>query len=124
MFVFRHTRRGTPHAAFQTLLGLSARHDPVTYRQIINRDGRRSQGLVGVFAVPSANAAATSGVGAARQSRNLFPAFAGTANASSAMTSATAHTSVLCDTASISTPHRSKRAGFPVRSVNIGAVCC
>jgi len=36
-YVFRHNRRGTPHAAFQTLLGLSAHHDPVTYRQIIDR---------------------------------------------------------------------------------------
>jgi hypothetical protein len=35
-FVFRHNRRGTPHAAFQTLLGLSARHEPATYRQIID----------------------------------------------------------------------------------------
>ncbi len=36
-FVFRHNRRGTPHAAFQTLLGLSAHHEPATYRQIIDR---------------------------------------------------------------------------------------
>jgi len=36
-YVFRHNRRGIPHAAFQTLLGLSARHEPVTYRQIIDR---------------------------------------------------------------------------------------
>jgi hypothetical protein len=35
--VFRHNRRGTPHAAFQTLLGISARHSPTTYRQIIDR---------------------------------------------------------------------------------------
>jgi hypothetical protein len=35
-FVFRHNRRGTPHAAFQTLLGLSTRHEPVSYRQIID----------------------------------------------------------------------------------------
>jgi transposase-like protein len=33
-FVFRHNRRGNPHAAFQTLLGLSTRHQPSTYRQI------------------------------------------------------------------------------------------
>jgi hypothetical protein len=33
-FVFRHNRRVTPHAAFQTLLGLSTRHRPSTYRQI------------------------------------------------------------------------------------------
>jgi hypothetical protein len=35
-FVFRHNRRGNPHAAFQTLLGLSARHQPSSYRQIID----------------------------------------------------------------------------------------
>lgn len=35
-FTFRHNRRGNPHAAFQTLLGLSARHEPATYRQIID----------------------------------------------------------------------------------------
>lgn len=35
-FVFRHNRRGNPHAAFQTLLGLSARHEPVSYRQVID----------------------------------------------------------------------------------------
>lgn len=35
-FVFRHNRRGNPHAAFQTLLGLSTRHQPVSYRQIID----------------------------------------------------------------------------------------
>ena len=36
-YVFRHNRRGNPHAAFQTLLGLSTRHEPATYRQIIDR---------------------------------------------------------------------------------------
>ena len=36
-YVFRHNRRGTPMAGFQTLLGLGAAHDPVTYRQIIER---------------------------------------------------------------------------------------
>ena len=36
-YVFRHNRRGNPHAAFQTLLGLSSAHNPVTYRQIIDR---------------------------------------------------------------------------------------
>jgi hypothetical protein len=35
-YVF-HNRRGTPHAAFQTLLGLGARHEPTTYRPIIDR---------------------------------------------------------------------------------------
>jgi transposase-like protein len=33
-FVFRHNRRRTPMAAFQTLLGLGAQHGPTTYRQI------------------------------------------------------------------------------------------
>lgn len=33
-FVFRHNRRGTPMAAFQTLLGLSAIHNPTTYDEI------------------------------------------------------------------------------------------
>jgi transposase-like protein len=33
-FVFRHNRRRTPMAAFQTLLGLGAQHPPTTYRQI------------------------------------------------------------------------------------------
>jgi transposase-like protein/ribosomal protein L37AE/L43A len=33
-FVFRHNRRRTPMAAFQTLLGLGALHAPTTYRQI------------------------------------------------------------------------------------------
>jgi transposase-like protein len=33
-FVFRHNRRGTPMAAFQTLLGLTALHGPNTYQQI------------------------------------------------------------------------------------------
>jgi hypothetical protein len=32
---FRHNRRGNPRAAFQTLLGLSTRHQPVRRRQII-----------------------------------------------------------------------------------------
>lgn len=35
-FVFRHNRRGNPHAAFQTLLGLSTQHQPSSYRQIID----------------------------------------------------------------------------------------
>jgi len=33
----RHNRRGTPMAAFQTLLGLGAQHEPITYRDIIDR---------------------------------------------------------------------------------------
>ena len=36
-YVFRHNRRGTPMAAFQTLLGLGAIHRPTTYRQITHR---------------------------------------------------------------------------------------
>jgi transposase-like protein len=36
-FVFRHNRRGTPMAAFQTLLGLGAIHDPTTYDEITAR---------------------------------------------------------------------------------------
>jgi transposase-like protein len=36
-YVFRHNRRGTPMAAFQTLLGLGAVHRPTTYRQITRR---------------------------------------------------------------------------------------
>jgi transposase-like protein len=37
-YVFRHNRRGTPMAAFQTLLGLGTLHDPTTYRQITLHD--------------------------------------------------------------------------------------
>jgi len=33
-FVFRHNRRGTPMAAFQTLLGLSTSHPPTAYREM------------------------------------------------------------------------------------------
>jgi hypothetical protein len=33
-FVFRHNRRRTPMAAFQTLLGLGTLHPPTTYEQI------------------------------------------------------------------------------------------
>lgn len=36
-FVFRHNRRGTPMAAFQTLLGLGASRPPSTYEQIKRR---------------------------------------------------------------------------------------
>ena len=36
-FVFRHNRRRTPMAAFQTLLGLGAHHEPTTYHQITRR---------------------------------------------------------------------------------------
>ncbi len=34
-FVFRHNRRGTPMAAFQTLLGLSTSHGPTAYREMV-----------------------------------------------------------------------------------------
>jgi transposase-like protein len=37
-YVFRHNRRTSPMAAFQTLLGLGALHEPTTYRQIANHD--------------------------------------------------------------------------------------
>ena len=36
-YVFRHNRRNTPMAAFQTLLGLTALHEPTTYGQITRR---------------------------------------------------------------------------------------
>ena len=36
-YVFRHNRRRTPMAGFQTLLGLGARHEPITYKDIIDR---------------------------------------------------------------------------------------
>jgi len=39
-FVFRHNRRATPMAAFQTLLGLSGVHEPTTYQQITHRSDR------------------------------------------------------------------------------------
>lgn len=34
---FATTAGANPHAAFQTLLGLNTRHEPVTYRQIIDQ---------------------------------------------------------------------------------------
>ena len=37
-FVFRHNRRRTPMAAFQTLLGLGALHAPSTYREITEHE--------------------------------------------------------------------------------------
>jgi transposase-like protein len=36
-YVFRHNRRRTPMAAFQTLLGLGALHPPTTYAQMTSR---------------------------------------------------------------------------------------
>ena len=35
--VFRHNRRSTPMAAFQTLLGLGLAHEPISYRDFIDR---------------------------------------------------------------------------------------
>lgn len=35
-YAFRHNRRGTPMAAFDTLLGLATHHEPTTRRQIID----------------------------------------------------------------------------------------
>jgi transposase-like protein len=37
-FVSRHNRRRMPMAAFQTLLGLGALHEPTTYREITRRE--------------------------------------------------------------------------------------
>lgn len=37
-FVFRHNRRRVPMAAFQTLLGLGAQHNPTTYHQIVTHE--------------------------------------------------------------------------------------
>jgi hypothetical protein len=37
-YVFSHNRRGTPMAAFQTLLRVSALHDPTTYAQITDHN--------------------------------------------------------------------------------------
>lgn len=39
-YVFRFNRRGTPMAAFQTLLGLGTQHEPTTYHQILARPER------------------------------------------------------------------------------------
>jgi hypothetical protein len=36
-YVFRHNRRGTPMAAFQTLLGLGTLYHPTTYDQVTHR---------------------------------------------------------------------------------------
>ena len=37
-FVFRHNRRRTPMAAFRTLLGLGAMHEPTTYAEITGQE--------------------------------------------------------------------------------------
>jgi transposase-like protein len=36
-YAFRHNRCRTPMAAFQTLLGLGAQHQPISYRDVIDR---------------------------------------------------------------------------------------
>jgi hypothetical protein len=36
-YVFRHNRRRTSMASFQTLLGLSTQHEPITRRDFIDR---------------------------------------------------------------------------------------
>jgi len=41
-FVFRHNRRRTPLAGFQTLLGLGAAHEPTTYHEITHQAENRS----------------------------------------------------------------------------------
>jgi hypothetical protein len=46
-FVFRHNRRRTPLAAFQTLLGLGARQQPTTCHQITHRPETRSTDQTG-----------------------------------------------------------------------------
>jgi transposase-like protein len=40
-FVFRHNRRRTPLAGFQTLLGLRAAHEPTTYHEITHKAQHR-----------------------------------------------------------------------------------
>ena len=42
-FTFRYNRRGTPMAAFQTLLGLGTRQAPTTYRQIAEQGSRSNR---------------------------------------------------------------------------------
>jgi len=42
-YVFRHNRRGNPHAAFQTLLGLSTHHQPNSYPEIIDHAACKAQ---------------------------------------------------------------------------------
>jgi transposase-like protein len=46
-FVFRHNRRRTPLAAFQTLLGLGSTHQPTTYEQITQRRQRSPAEVTG-----------------------------------------------------------------------------
>jgi transposase-like protein len=42
-FVFRHNRRRTPLAGFQTLLGLGASRGPTTYHEITHRPNRQTE---------------------------------------------------------------------------------
>jgi transposase-like protein len=46
-FTFRHNRRRTPMAAFQTLLGLGTLHRPTTYHQITRRAEKPPADLTG-----------------------------------------------------------------------------
>jgi transposase-like protein len=45
-FVFRHNRRRTPQAAFQTLLGLGTNQGPTTYHQIVRAERSDAQPIV------------------------------------------------------------------------------
>jgi hypothetical protein len=42
-YVFRHNRRRTPLAGFQTLLGLGASRSPTTYHEITHRPNRPTE---------------------------------------------------------------------------------
>ncbi|MGY4543029.1 transposase-like protein/ribosomal protein L37AE/L43A [Arthrobacter sp. UYNi723] len=44
-FTFRYNRRGTPMAAFQSLLGLGAQQGPATYRQIVSHSSNPNHDL-------------------------------------------------------------------------------
>lgn len=48
-FVFRHNRRRTPTAAFQTLLGLSAARAPTSYQTHSGRAGRERRRLIATY---------------------------------------------------------------------------
>jgi hypothetical protein len=39
-FVFRFNRRRTRHAAFRSLLGIAAAHQPVTYKMLISPEAK------------------------------------------------------------------------------------
>lgn len=57
-FVFRHNRRRTPMAAFQTLLGLGAQHPGVTYTQLTEQPADDSTEPTGYAGVPLSGAPA------------------------------------------------------------------